>query len=366
MTGAIDRIQITGFKSIRSADIELRPLNVLIGPNGVGKSNFIALFRLLNQLIERRLQVHVATSGLASGFLHFGPKHTPSMKVDVTFSDARNGYICQLQAANDESLFFLGEEVWFHDKESYDRPYSQALGSGHRETRLTNEQGQATTGIAKYVIAAMRNWRIYHFHDTSAEAKVKQACEVHDNRVLKGDASNLPAFLYLLRTHSPAHYRNIVDAVRMVAPFFEDFTLEPLALSPDKIRLEWREKGAETAFGPNALSDGTLRFICLATLLLQPTLPTTILLDEPELGLHPYAITLLAELLRGAATKTQVIASTQSTSLVNQFEPQDVVVVERDAGQSIFRRLDENSMQDWLEDYGLGDLWEKNLLGGRP
>ncbi len=365
MIGAIDRIQIAGFKSIRSADIELRPLNVLIGPNGVGKSNFIALFRLLNQLIERRLQVHVATSGPASGFLHFGPKRTPSMKIDLTFSNARNGYTCQLQAANDESLFFLSEQVWFHGR-GHLTPYTEGLGSGHRETRLTNEHGQPTTKIAKYVIDAMRSWRIYHFHDTSAEAKVKQACEVHDNRALKGDASNLPAFLYLLRTHSPAHYRNIVDAVKMVAPFFEDFALEPLALSPDKIRLEWREQGAETIFGPNALSDGTLRFMCLATLLLQPHLPTTILLDEPELGLHPYAITLLAELLRGAATKTQVIASTQSTSLVNQFEPKDVVVVERNDGQSVFRRLDEATMQDWLEDYGLGDLWEKNLLGGRP
>ena len=114
-------------------------------------------------------------------------------------------------------------------------------------------------------------------------------------------------------------------------------------------------------FSPGALSDGTLRFICLAALLLQPYLPTTILLDEPELGLHPYAIALLAELLRGAATKTQVIASTQSVSLVNQFEPDDTIVVERDEGQSVFRHLKTNDMQDWLEDYGLGDLWERTF-----
>ena len=365
MTGAIDRIQIEGFKSIREADITLRPLNVLIGPNGVGKSNFVALFRLLNQIIERRLQTHVSTVGGANGLLHSGRKTTPTMKVQLTFSDAANGYRCALQGADDESLFFAEEVVWFHDK-NFVRPYTEDIGSGHRETRLTNEQGQPTTRIANHVIAALRNWRIYHFHDTSPEAKVKQVCELHDNRALKGDASNLAAFLYLLKQQHPAHYRNIADAVRMVAPFFDDFVLEPLALNPEKIRLEWREKGAEHFFGPSALSDGTLRFMCLATLLLQPHLPTTILLDEPELGLHPYAITLLAELLRGAATKTQVIASTQSTSLVNQFEPQNVVVVEREAGQSVFRRLDETTMQDWLEDYGLGDLWEKNLLGGRP
>jgi len=152
----------------------------------------------------------------------------------------------------------------------------------------------------------------------------------------------------------------------MVAPFLEDFVLEPLALNQQMIRLEWREKGNDHVFGPGALSDGTLRFICLATLLLQPTLPSTILLDEPELGLHPYAITLLADLLRGASTKTQVIASTQSVSLVNQFEPQDILVVEREDGQSMFKRLEHGAMDAWLEDYGLGELWEKNLLGGRP
>ncbi len=375
MTGAIDRIKITGFKSIREADLVLRPLNVLIGPNGVGKSNVIALFRLLNQLVERRLQIQVSTVGGANGLLHFGRKRTPSLRVEVVFSDKNTCHGCQLDGDDDNRLFFAEEAVFLNDrarrdwphKESHPWPQTLGLGNGgHRETNLSDEQNQPTSELAKYVITVIRSWRIYHFHDTSAEARVKQACDLHDNRALNGDASNLPALLYLLKQQHPAHYRNIVDAVRMVAPFFEDFVLEPLALYPDKIRLEWREAGAENVFGPNALSDGTLRFMCLATLLLQPQLPTTLLLDEPELGLHPFAITLLADLLRGAATKTQVIASTQSTSLVNQFEPQDVVIVERDAGQSVFRRLDEAAMKDWLEDYGLGDLWEKNLLGGRP
>ena len=366
MKGAIDRIQIQGFKSIRHADIRLNPLNVLIGPNGVGKSNFIGLFKLINNVIERRLQVYVGTTGGANGILHFGRKKTPSMRVEFTFSDAINGYICQLMGTDEDLLFFADESTWFHDQRNCDKPYTSGLGSGHKETRLLNANGNPDRGIAGYVVTAMQSWRIYHFHDTSPEAKVKQACELHDNRALKGDASNLAAFLYFLRAQHPAHYRNIVDAVRMVAPFFEDFVLEPLALNQQMIRIEWREKGTDHVFGPGVLSDGTLRFVCLATLLLQPHLPSTILLDEPELGLHPYAITLLAELLRGASTKTQVIASTQSTSLVNQFEPQDVLVVEREEGQSVFKRLEKGAMDAWLEDYGLGDLWEKNLLGGRP
>ncbi len=366
MKGAIDRIQVSGFKSIRQADVRLNALNVLIGANGVGKSNFIGLFKLLRNIIERRLQVYVGASGGAGSLLHFGRKKTSAMKIELTFSDATNGYLCQLMGTDEDLLFFAEEETWFHDKEKHEKTCPSRLGSGHRETRLVDDQGIPLRGVAEHVFEVMRSWRTYHFHDTSPEAKMKQSCELHDNRSFKGDASNLAAFLYFLREKHASHYRNIIDAVRMMAPCVDDFILEPLALNQNMIRLEWKEKGSDHVFGPGALSDGTLRFICLAALLLQPNLPSTILLDEPELGLHPYAIVLLSELLRGAATKTQVIASTQSTGLVNQFEPQDIIVVEREAGQSIFKRLDKNSMENWLEDYGLGDLWEKNLLGGRP
>lgn len=365
MKSTIDGIQVSGFKSIRQADLKLNALNVLIGPNGVGKSNFIGLFRLINYMIEGRLQVYAGLSGGAGELLHFGRKHTPKMEFEFTFSDAVNGYSCTLLGTDDDGLLFLDESIWFHNKAQYEQPYKYNLAAGHRETRLGGGN-HPPKGVEAYVVAAMKSWRIYHFHDTSAGAKVKQPCELHDNRVLKGDASNLAAFLYLLRANFRAHYNNILDAVRMVAPFFQDFVLEPLALNQQMIRLEWTEKGNDHVFGPGALSDGTLRFICLATLLLQPQLPSTILLDEPELGLHPYAITLLAELLRSSSTKTQVIASTQSVSLVNQFEPQDILVVEREGGESVFKRLQKGAMDTWIEDYGLGDLWEKNLLGGRP
>src|ERR1035441_2354059 len=362
----LDHIEVEGFKSIRQMALDLKPLNVMLGPNGVGKSNFIGLFRLLHQIVERNLQTYVGQSGGADALLHFGAKRTRRLAVKLAFADRANGYECTLVPTLDGGFVFQDETIWFHDKSRYKRPYPESLGSGHKETGLYNQQGQPATRIGGHVIHDLSSWRIYHFHDTSPEAKVKQFCDLHDNSVLRGDASNLAAFLFRLRERSPDHYRNIADGVRMVAPFFDDFVLKPSELNKEKIRLEWKEKGTDTYFGPAALSDGTLRFICLATLLLQPYLPSTILLDEPELGLHPYAITLLADLLRGASTKTQAIVSTQSVGLVNQFEPQDVLIVEREDGQSVFKHMDQQSMQDWLEDYGLGDLWEKNLLGGRP
>ena len=159
---------------------------------------------------------------------------------------------------------------------------------------------------------------------------------------------------------------NIQDTIRQIAPFFEGFRLEPSRLNPDKIRLEWREKGSETYFNAHALSDGTLRFMCLATLLLQPTMPNVILLDEPELGLHPAAISLLADLLLSAAQRTQILVATQSVTLVNQFTPESVWVVERGDRHSVFKRLETADMSTWLDEYSLGELWEKNIIGGRP
>jgi predicted ATPase len=195
---------------------------------------------------------------------------------------------------------------------------------------------------------------------------VKQTGDVDDNLHLRIDASNLAAFLYRLQLHHPGHFQNIQETIQQIAPFFESFRLAPSRLNPDKIRLEWKEKGSETYFNAHALSDGTLRFICLATLLLQPMMPAVILLDEPELGLHPAAISLLADLLSSAAQRTQVLVATQSVTLVNQFTPESVWVVERDARHSVFKHLESADMSAWLEDYSLGELWEKNIIGGRP
>ncbi len=360
---SLDHIEIRGFKSIRNLALALRPLNVLIGANGAGKSNFVSAFELLNQIVERQLQVHVARSGGADALLHHGQKVTPELALKLSFGP--NGYQVVLGPSSDGNLFFVREECWYQGP-GHLRPFDINLGPGTKETRLQEEAKQHPGGIASHVLEDLRSWKVYHFHDTSSAAKVKQSGDLGDNRALRTDASNLAAFLFLLQQKYEDHYRRIVETVRLVAPFFSDFTLRRDPLNEQKIRLEWSEVGSDSYFSGHALSDGTLRFICLATLLLQPVLPSTILIDEPELGLHPYAIQVLASLLRAASKRAQVIASTQSVSLVNQLEIEDLVVVDRQEGQSVFRRPGTDDMAAWLDQYGLGDLWEKNLLGGRP
>jgi predicted ATPase len=363
----LDKIEVKGFKSIKEMTLKLRPLNILIGANGAGKSNFIALFHLINNIIQKDLQVFVGKSGGIDSLLHFGQKTTTELFVKLYFG--YNAYEFTLIPTQKNTLIFSNEACFFHDKEHYNTPYRENIGSGHEEARLLEEV--KTDRISKYVLKAIKNWKVYHFHDTSDSAKIKQECNINDNANLKPDASNLAAYLLLLKEQYPQNYKNIVDAICMVAPFFEDFILRPNPRNKENIQLEWKEKGADTYFNAHSLSDGTLRFICLATLLLQPDeqLPSTLLIDEPELGLHPYAINVLADMLESvtASKKHQVVISTQSVTLVNQFEPKDIIVVDMDnKGQSTFNHLEEKDMQNWLEEYGLGDLWEKNILGGRP
>ncbi|GIK74260.1 MAG: chromosome segregation protein SMC [Chloroflexota bacterium] len=364
---ALNAITIQGFRSIADVEkLELRPINVLIGPNGSGKSNFIAVFAFLNAIRDGKLQDYVARAGGADRLLHFGSKITPAIVLHVFFRDDTNQYRIVLTPTETDQLFPNGEHVYFWDRDKYsERPYAERLAARGLEAGISDpDRG----GTAQYVRKLLASWRLYHFHDTSAMSPLKKTGDINDNRFLRPDGSNLAAFLYLLRQKHLSTYNMICRTVQRVAPFFDDFVLEPLRLNPDKIRLEWRHRGADAYFDVASLSDGTLRFIALATLLLQPEeyRPSVILVDEPELGLHPYAITLLASLIKQVSHTTQVILSTQSPLLLDHFEPEDVLVAERANGSTQFTRLDADRLAIWLEEYSLGQLWEKNELGGRP
>lgn len=354
----LGKLRIRGFKSIAAADIELRDLNVVIGANGSGKSNLIGVFRLLERVLSRNLQDYVASD--PDRFLHHGRKRTPSLSVD--FSVKPNAYGFTLEARQDTLVFESERVKYVGTSFSYEEP----IAKGHRESALQSAAKEYKNNIPKYVFPRVRSLVVYHFHDTSDGSPAKQTVEIDDNRGLRHDAGNLPAYLYWLKRKHPVQYRHIEEHVRLVAPFLDEFLLEPLQLNERKIKLEWRQRGSDAYFDAYSLSDGTLRFICLATLLLQPNPPGLILLDEPELGLHPYAIQVLADMLEAAARKTQVLLATQSVTLLNQFRPADVLVAENDGLSTTFTRLDEGALGAWLENYSLGELWEKNVLGGRP
>ncbi|MEX2299702.1 MAG: AAA family ATPase [Bryobacterales bacterium] len=371
MSDTIKKLTIEGFKSIRKLeDFELGTLNVLIGANGAGKSNFVGFFRLLRDLIDQKLQVAIAQrEGGADACLHLGPQVTQQIAAKLHFG--HNGYEFVLVPTTDNRLVFAEERPVFYGDYKIDR---ESLGSGHTEAKLKNHKDEpgvrgARYGVAHYVFGAVSSWVLYHFHDTSATAGVRRQGPINDNEVLRPSGENLAAFLLRMQQTWPEYYQKIRDVVQLAAPFFDDFKLRPVPGKEDLIQLEWLQKDSNYPFQAHQLSDGTLRFVCLATALLQPSSPPTMLFDEPELGLHPHALTLLGDLFRQTKEPLpvkQLIISTQSVPLLNQFSPEDVIVVDRVQGQSTFHHLDSAHLSEWLQEYSLGELWQKNVLGGRP
>jgi predicted ATPase len=363
------RVILKGFKSIKAMDLELRPLNILIGANGAGKSNLVSFFKMLNEMMAGRLQQYIGTSGRAQSLLHFGPKVTPQFEAELEFEvdEGVDTYAMRLFHAAGDTLVFADETLSFLQT-GHMKPKQVPLGSGHQETRIGEQadKGEPTARVFRHLL---NHCRVYHFHDTSSTARLRQYCYVGDKRWLMPDAGNLAALLFRLRNENDgAAYHPIVTTIRLIAPFFDDFDLEPTGPNKKDIILNWREKGADQVFGPHQLSDGTLRAICLVTLLMQPDhdLPDLIIVDEPELGLHPYALNVVASLFRKASHHTQVLISTQSSSFLDSFDPEDVVIVNRRGKESEFTRPDLTKLDAWLDDYSLGEVWEKNVIGGGP
>jgi predicted ATPase len=365
---ALDYITVRGFKSINSIEkLTLKPINILIGSNGSGKSNFIGVFAFLHAIREGHLRDYVTQAGGAEKVLHFGSKATKEIFIHLSFEGGVNQYELTLSATRDDGLYPSSEYAYYWNKAYPQQPYSEALaprGEG-REAGISNPGVDRTRGWAR---ARLGGWRLYHLHDTSSSSPMRKTAKVDDNRFLQPDGSNLAAFLYFLREKHETSYTLIRRTIQRVAPFFDDFRLEPLRLSPSDIKLEWTHKNSDQYFDASSLSDGSLRFIALATLFLQPEvyLPSLILVDEPELGLHPSAIGMLAALVRQVSKTTQVIVSTQSSLLLDHFDPVDVLVANRVGGAAKITRLEPESLAEWLEEYSLGQLWEKNEFAGRP
>lgn len=367
------RLSVRGFKSIRVLDeFELRGVNVFIGANGAGKSNFLDVFRLVAQLVDGRFQVFVRQEGGPDALLFGGRRRTPNIEVELFLDEGDCRYRFSAEAAGDGLVFgeeFLAPTVPQEEALAVPGTFPTVEGGttwsgGHTEARLSN---LLVGSFAAHALPVLRDWRVYHFHDTSATAGVRRPQGVRDNLRLKADGSNLGPLLRFLRERHPRRHRDVVQTVQIAAPFFGDFVYRKEV--DERIELEWYHRDdPDTPLGPLQLSDGTLRFICLATLLLQPPelQPDPIIIDEPELGLHPLALTLLAEMVRAASAARRVIVSTQSADLVSEFDPEDVVVVNRRNGESVLKRLESDVLQDWLKEYSMGQLWKAEVVGGGP
>ena len=343
-------VDIQGYKSIRSQKVSLGRMNILIGGNGAGKSNFLSVFNLVKAVSEEGLDAWVEENGGANRILHLGRKITPGIQLSFWFNK---------KGRNEQNELFLAFE------ESADRLALKYVGTTSLENaRSFHTSSRSLDGEEARFFSPLR---VYHFVDTGKTSPIKQNCNVNDNRFLRSDGSNLAAVLYYISQKYPKRFSQIERTIAEIAPFFAGFDLQPSRINDSIIRLTWRQKGASDAYlDAEQLSDGTLRMMCLVTLLMQPELPAVILIDEPELGLHPAALALFCALVRKAAKDSQIIISTQSIDIVNQFSPEDIIVCDNDGEETVFKRLDDMDLSAWQNDYSLGELWEKNVFGGNP
>jgi len=347
----MDYIEISGYKSIKKERIELSPINLFIGANGSGKSNFISFFTFLNRLYNKNLNEYIELTGGANKILHKGIKKTDEISFKVEFDNGKNGYAAELTAGADGFVFTDERLIYRSDK-------------GNSICRYSKEAFIKDTDNfrAKYVIKYLNGFRKYHFHDTSKNSPFTLPSNIeNDIYFFYSNGSNLAAFLYNIQEKNKKVYNKIIKTIKSIAPYFSDFYLQPN--KENYIRLQWTDKYSETIYGATDLSDGTMRFIALTVLFMQPELPDTIIIDEPELGLHPKAISKLSGMIKSVTEKgSQVIIATQSTDLISHFQPEDIITVDMINGESKFKRLNGKELSMWLEEYTIDDLWKRNII----
>jgi predicted ATPase len=372
----ITNVELSGYKSIKNINLDLKNINVLIGANGSGKSNFISFFKMLsfylnstNGLIE-----FVNRQGGANSLLHYGSKTTNDIKAKITFEteSGTNTYSVELDRTIGDELYFKAESVCFSYRENkYNETPGIPLGSGGKSSKLLTIAAD-NPDFARYIktITIFRNmmskWQIYQFHDTSATSYIRSIRSANDYSYLRSDGGNLSAILYMLKNNYPERFDSIQKYLRFIAPYVEEILPED-DYNSQNIKLRWREKGNDAYhLDVGQMSDGTLRALALITLIEQPWLPEVICIDEPELGLHPEAIKLLGDLIASVSDRAQIIVSTQSPVLLDCFDADDIVVCGRKDGQTTLERLDKQRYETWLNDYTLSEVWETNIFGGKP
>ena len=369
-------IRIRGFRSL--ADVELSDLgsaSVLIGANGSGKSNFMRFFEMLSWMLRsRRLGEFVERYGGADDQLCGGNRDTPAVQAEISLetSCGRTDYRFTLAHAHPDRLMFTQEAFRFSRKDwPSDASWTHLPSDGHREAQIVEAaQSQQPSTVnrttARTITQLLRNCAVFQFHDTSDSSSLKTRWEAEDNNALRSNGGNLAAVLYRLEHEHHHRFELICRHIRRVLPIFDRFQIEN---SYGKVQLRWKAKGTDKTFGAHRTSDGSLRFFALVTLLNLPRemLPDVVLLDEPELGLHPTAIALIGEMIKGLSNDVQIIVATQSPLLVDVFDLDEILVLEAEDGRTSFRRLAADDYRHWLdENFTPGELWQKNLLAGRP
>ncbi len=315
-------VSIRGYKLYDEFSIELDHFNIITGPNGAGKSAFLSIFDMLHHLAKGEFQLYIEKQGGAEEILHGGSSKTQEIEIEIWFESEdtmdKDGYAFELYF--DKGLLYIRNEALLYQNSKQGEPVRQVLREyGNLESALPgwvirNKHQEC------YVYEDFLSSIVYHFCDTGWTSRMKTIVDIYQVDRLWWDGGNIAAYLYYLQKNYPESYQKIVETVQRVAEYFVDFHLVPNErANPPTIYLRWI--GQDNKIHPVvSLSDGTLRFICLSTLLLQPTdkMPSVILIDEPEIGLGELALEILRDMIRNASRHRTLIIATYAKVLAKQ------------------------------------------------
>jgi predicted ATPase len=239
----IERIHIQNFKSIRELDLELKPINILIGANGAGKSNFISFLILLNRICEEKAHEHIGNN--VDKLLHFGKKKSKTLAGGIEF-DGSFAFIFVIKSSKTSNDFIILAEGRFlnsKEKENVFETIHSTFPNELNENKIVKTKNEKAYKemYEKY----LKTFKIFHFHDTGSSSPMKRINNIDDNDYLREDGANLAAYLYYIQEKHPKEFKKIELQIRSVAPFFDRFNLAPRKLNPEEIRLRWFEKDSE-------------------------------------------------------------------------------------------------------------------------
>jgi len=312
-------IRVKGYKLYDEINMELDKLNILTGSNGSGKSAFLSIFDMLHHLVIGDFEIYVERQGGAAEILHGGPEKTKRIEIEVWFEDEstlnRDGY--EVKLFLDHNLLRIKEEAVLYQDKGQTSITRKVISIGCPTESKLPIWINKNKGRECYIYQDFLSSIIYHFCDTGWTSRMKTTVDIYQTDKLWWDGGNIAAYLYYLQRTYLEAYQGIVNTIRQVFEQFVDFHLVPYErANPPTVRLKWIDQDNRIR-PPEALSDGTLRFICLSTLLLQPLpkMPSIILIDEPEIGLDPSAQEILREMIKNASKYRTVIIATHSEEL---------------------------------------------------
>lgn len=364
-TNRIRAVTIEGFRSLKNIqNLELPQLTVLIGANGTGKSTLIRFFEMLSWMLKaKNLQEFVLRHGGGDDQFFMGARKTPRIHAELCLDSdkGRNDYRFELAHISAGDSVMVMNEAYRYSAHNIPTKakWTEIEGVGKESSLL-----ERTDKTAQTIVNLLRQCSTYQFHDTSMNAAIHNRWDVTESFRLRSDGGNLAAVLLDLRNGDRKRYELIVKQICRVLPAFKDFVLEEEA---GKVLLRWVGRQSDKVFGSHLTSDGSLRLFCLLTLLNMPPerLPDVMFFDEPELGLHPHAITLVAEMFKRLSKQRQIFIATQSPYLVDCFELENIIVASANNGETVLRNLTRAQYQEWLDDeYQISDIWLKQVVGG--